>query len=110
MKIRQDCTCPLEIMHDVLKGKWKTVILWQLHYRGKASLSELENDIKGINQKMLLLHLNELREYDLVDKIKYEGYPLKVEYFLTEARGNKIIEALKIMQELGNEYLKYKDK
>ncbi len=110
MKIRQDCTCPLEITHDILKGKWKTVILWQLHHRGKASLSELENDIKGINQKMLLQHLNELREYGLVDKIKYEGYPLKVEYFLTEGRGNKIIEALKIMQEVGNEYLNDKDK
>ncbi len=54
---------------------------------------------------MLLQQLNELREFGLVDKIQYQGYPLKVEYFLTENRGNRIIKALEIMQEVGQEYL-----
>lgn len=110
MKIREEYTCPLEITHDILKGKWKTVILWQLKFHGKTSLSQLEKDIKGISQKMLLEQLNELREYGLVDKIQYEGYPLKVEYFLTEEKGEKIIEALAIMQDVGQEYLSYNNK
>ncbi|MDF2678473.1 MAG: transcriptional regulator [Bacillota bacterium] len=105
MKLRKECTCPLEITHDILKGKWKTIILWQLKYHGKSSLSQLQKDINGISQKMLLQQLNELREFGLVDKIQYQGYPLKVEYFLTENRGNKIIKALEIMQEVGQEYL-----
>lgn len=105
MKLRKECTCPLEITHDILKGKWKTIILWQLKYHGKTSLSQLEKDIKGISQKMLLQQLNELRAFGLVDKIQYQGYPLKVEYFLTEDRGQKIITALEIMQEVGQEYL-----
>lgn len=105
MKLRKECTCPLEITHDILKGKWKTVILWQLKCYGKSSLSCLENGIKGISQKMLLQQLNELKEFGLVDKIKYKGYPLKVEYFLTEDRGQKIVKALEIMQEIGQEYL-----
>ena len=105
MKIRKECTCPLEITHDIFKGKWKTVILYQLKHYGKLSLSQLEKDIKGISQKMLLQQLGELREYGLVDKIQYEGYPLKVEYFLTPDRGQKIIEALEIMQEVGKDYL-----
>lgn len=105
MKFRKEYTCPLEITHDILKGKWKTVILWQLKYRGKTSLSGLEKDIKGISQKMLLQQLNELREFGLVDKIQYQGYPLKVEYFLTEDKGYKIIKALEIMQEVGREYM-----
>ncbi len=109
MKIREEYTCPLEIVHDILKGKWKTVILYQLKYYGVASLSDLEKGIKGINQKMLLQQLNELREFGLVDKIKYEGYPLRVEYFLTKDRGEKIIEALEIMQEVGKKYLNAKD-
>ncbi|MPM68592.1 hypothetical protein SDC9_115526 [bioreactor metagenome] len=54
---------------------------------------------------MLLQQLNELREFGLVDKIQYQGYPLRVEYFLTEDRGRKIIKALEIMQEVGREYL-----
>ena len=105
MKLRKECTCPLEITHDILKGKWKTIILWQLKHNGKTSLSQLEKDIKGISQKMLLEQLKELREFGLVDKIQYEGYPLKVEYFLTVGRGHRIIKALEIMQQVGQEYL-----
>jgi DNA-binding HxlR family transcriptional regulator len=105
MKVRKECTCPLEITHDILKGKWKTIILWQLKHHGRTSLSQLEKDIKGISQKMLLEQLKELREFGLVDKIKYQGYPLRVDYYLTEDRGHRIIKALEIMQEIGKEYL-----
>ncbi|HPN37561.1 MAG TPA: helix-turn-helix domain-containing protein [Melioribacteraceae bacterium] len=105
MKIRKVYTCPLELVHDLLKGKWKTVIIYQLGHLKTASLSQLEQSIKGISQKMLLEQLNELREYKIVDKINYPGYPLKVEYFLTETKGYKILEALKIMQEVGREYI-----
>jgi DNA-binding HxlR family transcriptional regulator len=110
MKLRKKCTCPLEITHDILKGKWKTIILWQLNFHGRASLSQLEKDITGISQKMLLEQLNELREFGLVDKKQYQGYPLKVEYFLTEVRGQRIIKALEIMQEVGQEYLNEENK
>lgn len=105
MKVRKEYTCPLEIAHDILKGKWKGVIIWQLNYNGRASLAVLEKEIKGISQKMLLEQLKELREFGIIDKIQYEGYPLKVEYFLTEGRGKKAVEAFNIMQELGKEYL-----
>ena len=105
MKIREEYTCPLEIVHDILKGKWKTVILYQLKHYKVASLIDLEKGIKGINQKMLLQQLNELKECGLVDKRKFDGYPLKVEYFLTEDRGEKIIEALEIMQNIGKNIL-----
>lgn len=27
MKIREDFTCPLELVHDMIKGKWKLIIL-----------------------------------------------------------------------------------
>lgn len=104
MKIREEFTCPLEFVHDIIKGKWKPVIIWQINYIGRVSLSQLEKEIKGISQKMLLEQLKELMEYGIVDKIKYEGYPLRVEYFLTEDKGTKFIKALEIMQELGREY------
>lgn len=105
MKIREEYTCPLEIVHDILKGKWKTVILYQLKHYTKASLSDLESSINGITQKMLLEQLNELRQYGLVEKIKYAGYPLKVEYYLSKDSGEQIIEALEIMQKVGLQYL-----
>lgn len=104
MKVRQTYTCPLEIVHDIIKGKWKTIILWQLKY-GRSSLAELERNIEGISQKMLLQQLKELIAFGLVEKQSFEGYPLHVEYFLTEKAGKKIIEALKIMQEVGINYM-----
>lgn len=106
MKLRKEYTCPVEYVHDVLKGKWKMVILYQLKYREKASLSDLEKDIKGINQKMLIQHLKELIECGFIGKNSFDGYPLRVEYFLTEDRGKKILEALEIMQDIGKDFIK----
>lgn len=104
MKIRKNYTCPLELTHDMLKGKWKPIILWRLRL-GKTSLVQLRKDIKGISEKMLLEHLKELIAYGFVEKTVYEGYPLKVEYYLTDTRGYKILEALVIMQSLGHDFL-----
>ncbi|SFB09924.1 winged helix-turn-helix transcriptional regulator [Clostridium frigidicarnis] len=104
MKIRDEYTCPLEVVHDIIKGKWKSIILWQLKY-GPTSLSKLEHDISGISQKMLLEQLKELKEFGLVDKVNFNGYPLHVEYFLTEERGKKIIPALEILQSIGVDYM-----
>lgn len=104
MKIRKDYTCPLEIVHDIVRGKWKPIILFQLKDYSK-SLSQLQKEINGITQKMLLQQLKELREFGIVDKVSYEGYPLHVEYFLTPTKGREILKAFKIMQSVGIEYM-----
>lgn len=103
MKIRDEYTCPLEIVHDIMKGKWKTIIIFQLK-NGKTSLARLEHDIKGITQKMLLQHLRELKHWGIVGKINSDGYPLQVGYYLT-GRGEKMLQAVKIMQEIGIDYM-----
>lgn len=103
MKIRKTCTCPLEIVHDIMKGKWKTIIVFQLRNGGMGP-ADLERGIEGITQKMLLQHLRELRAFGLIGKIEPEGYPLRVTYFLTE-RGEKLLRAVRIMQDIGVEYM-----
>lgn len=105
MKMRQNYTCPLELTHDMMKGKWKPIIIWRLRL-GHTSLSKLEKDIIGITQKMLLEQLKELIECGLVEKKVFEGYPLRVEYFLTKDMGEPMLEALKIMQEIGIVYMR----
>lgn len=105
MKLRTQYTCPLELVHDMVKGKWKTIILWQLTY-GASSLSQLEKGIVGISQKMLIEHLNDLVHFGFVTKVKKEGYPLSVEYSLSVPQGQEIAEALKIMQKIGILYMK----
>ncbi len=100
MKIREDYTCPLEIAHDIMKGKWKPIILFQLQ-KEPVSLSALERSIAGISQKMLLEQLKELQAFGLVDKHTFNGYPLRVEYSLTPERGRRMLEAVRIMQQIG---------
>ncbi|GMA97715.1 helix-turn-helix domain-containing protein [Pelosinus sp. IPA-1] len=102
MKIRSEFTCPLELTLDMISGKWKPIIIWRLRL-GKQQLSTLNKDIQGINQKMLIQHLSELIECGIVEKITYLGYPLKVEYFLTEI-GFKFLGGLEVFQEIGQEY------
>lgn len=105
LKIRDEYTCPLELVHDMIKGKWKPIILWRLRL-GATTLSKLEKDIDGITQKMLLEQLKELIGYGFIEKKIFEGYPLHVEYSLTSDRGVQILEALRIMQHIGINYLK----
>ena len=104
MKISDYYTCPLEIVHDIIKGKWKTIILYQMK-DGPKGLSELEQKIEGINQKMLVEQLRELIQFGLVEKKTFEGYPLRVEYSITNGRGRKMIDAINIMQMIGVEYM-----
>lgn len=104
MKIRDDYTCPLEMVHDMIRGKWKTIILYQLK-DGPRGLARLEHEIGGITQKMLLEQLRELIQFGLVKKKTYDGYPLRVEYSVTEGRGAKMLEAISIMQSVGIDYM-----
>ena len=105
MKLRQTFTCPLELTHDMLKGKWKPIILWRLRL-GKATLAHLERDIDGITQKMMLEHLKGVGAFGFVDKEVSGGYPLKTVYFLTRPQGERVLAALTIMQEIGIDYMK----
>lgn len=103
VKMRNEYTCPLEMTHDIIKGKWKPIIIWQLS-KGGCSLSCLKKSIQGISQKMLVQHLNELLECGMVGKTTNGSYPLKSDYFLTE-RGEKMLEAVSIMQSIGIEMM-----
>ena len=101
--IRSEFTCPLELVHDMVKGKWKLIIIFNLR-KGSCSFSDLLHSIDGISQKMLLEQLKELKQFGLVGKKSYAGYPLKVEYFLTDM-GLKMLSAIEIMQGIGIEYM-----
>jgi len=103
MRIRSRYTCPLEIVHDLVRGKWKTLLIFQLR-NGPQSFTALLRSIEGISEKMLLQQLKELQTFGLVCKTSGEGYPLQVAYWLTE-RGMQLLDAVLIMQEVGIAYM-----
>lgn len=104
MKTRSSYTCPLELTHDLTKGKWKPLILWLLRDEDR-SLSALKKSIHGISQKMLIEQLQELQAVAMVERTQYNGYPLRVSYSLRE-RGRKMLQAIVIMQEIGVELMR----
>lgn len=104
MKFRDTYTCPLELTHDLIKGKWKPILLWQIGKNNIQSFSALKHSIPAMSEKMLTEQLNELLATQLINKDKTTTYPLKVTYTLTPY-GEKLLTAITIMQEVGSDML-----
>jgi DNA-binding HxlR family transcriptional regulator len=95
--------CPVEATLDVIGGKWKPVILWQLKAE-KLRFSGLQQSMQGISPKMLTKQLRELEEAGLVLREIYPEVPPRVEYSLTEF-GKTVLPVLDALCEWGSKYL-----
>ncbi|MCT2591293.1 helix-turn-helix transcriptional regulator [Streptomyces sp. N2-109] len=76
--------CGIDAAMDVVAGKWKSLILWELHHHGIRRFAELRRGLPGVSEKMLIQHLREMEEDGLVHREVYREVPPKVEYSLTE--------------------------
>ncbi|MFD7235115.1 winged helix-turn-helix transcriptional regulator [Streptomyces syringium] len=76
--------CGIDAAMDVVTGKWKSLILWELHHHGIRRFAELRRGLPGVSEKMLIQHLREMEEDGLVHREVYREVPPKVEYSLTE--------------------------
>ena len=74
--------CPIRTTLEMVGGKWKLLILQQLHGE-KLRLSELKSLIPDISEKMLIQELKTLVESGLVHRKNYGEVPPRVEYSLT---------------------------
>lgn len=96
-KIPLNLNCGLDLIGEVLYGKWKIRLLWFINQDHKRP-SELQRKIPGASRRVLNIQLKELEEHGLVSKIIYPVVPPKVEYSLTEF-GKTIIP---VISALGN--------
>lgn len=76
--------CGIDAAIDVVSGKWKSLILWDLDSHGTRRFGELRRGLPGVSEKMLIQHLREMEEDGLIDREVYREVPPKVEYSLTE--------------------------
>ena len=74
--------CPIRTTLDVIGGKWKPLILFQLKH-GPRRFSALRRSIPDVTQKMLTDRLKELERDGIVHREVYAVVPPKVEYSLT---------------------------
>jgi DNA-binding HxlR family transcriptional regulator len=76
--------CGIDAAMDVVAGKWKSLILWELDNYGTRRFGELKRGLSGVSEKMLIQHLREMEADGLVHREVHRQVPPKVEYSLTE--------------------------
>lgn len=96
--------CPVRKSLEILGGKWKLRIIYQLRNE-VLRYGELKRLIPDISEKMLIQELKSLVEYGILHKKSYPEIPPKVEYTLTEA-GKKVLPLIQFLEEFGAAYLK----
>jgi len=89
---RQPYLCGLDAAMDIVGGKWKALILWELR-ADRRRFGELRRGLPGVSEKMLIQQLRELETGGIVHRKMYDQVPPKVEYSLTEL-GSTLMEAL----------------
>jgi len=75
-------SCALEAIVDVLGGKWKPGILFNL-MTGPMRFAEMRRRLGPITEKMLAQQLRELVAEGVVQRIDHHEVPPHVEYALT---------------------------
>ncbi|MBL7707016.1 MAG: helix-turn-helix transcriptional regulator [Taibaiella sp.] len=82
-KILPNLNCGLDLIGEVLYGKWKIRLLWFIN-EGHQRPSELQRKIPDATRRVLNIQLKELEDHELITKKIYPVVPPKVEYRLTE--------------------------
>ncbi|TDW51645.1 HxlR family transcriptional regulator [Flavobacterium sp. 270] len=101
-KIIPSLNCGLDLIGEVLYGKWKIRLLWFIN-EGHKRPSELQRKIPDASRRVLNIQLKELEEHELITKIIYPVVPPKVEYSLTDF-GKTLIPVISSIGNWGDEH------
>jgi DNA-binding HxlR family transcriptional regulator len=82
MKKTQTISCGLLSALEVIGGKWKALVLWELH-TGPRRFGELRRCVPGISEKMLIQVLRGLEADGVINRRDYREIPPRVEYAVT---------------------------
>ncbi len=75
--------CPVQLSMNVLMGKWKVLVLWQLFLKNRR-YGELKRLVPGISHKVLSDTLKVLEEERFIFRHDFQENPPHVEYGLTD--------------------------
>jgi DNA-binding HxlR family transcriptional regulator len=95
--------CGLDVALDIVGGKWKALILWELA-PGARRFGELRRQVDGISEKVLIQQLRELETAGIVHREQYNEVPPRVEYSLTPL-GESLNTALVPLCEWGEQHM-----
>ena len=92
--------CAIDAAMSVIEGRWKSVILCLLAYKGPMRFNQLLKSIDGISSRILTKQLKELEEDGVVVRKVTTDPVLKVEYSLSQ-KGESLIPVMKTIAEWG---------
>ena len=96
--------CPVTPVIQMLQGKWKLQILYELCIKSPMRFGELKKMLKPITNTALTNALKELETSELVQRIQYNEMPLRVEYSLTE-KGRDLLPVFYAISQWGLKYI-----
>ena len=108
MSTASDYRCTVSVTLEIIGGKWKSLILWQLSFK-TLRFSQLQRRLQKVTQKMLTQQLRELERDGLILREVYAEVPPRVEYSLTEL-GRSVVPILELMCQWGRDYLDMDDR
>lgn len=92
--------CAVTHALNIIGGKWRLPIIWQLSTQDSMRYNELKRHLEGITNIMLTRSLQDLEENGLVSRKEFSQIPPHVEYSLTESC-KQLLPALDIINEWG---------
>jgi DNA-binding HxlR family transcriptional regulator len=101
-KTLPNLNCGLDLIGEILYGKWKMRLLWFID-QGHKRPSELQRKIPDASRRVLNVQLKELEIHELVTRKIYPVMPPKVEYELT-AFGKSLIPVIDAIGMWGDEH------
>lgn len=101
-KTLPNLNCGLDLVGEILYGKWKIRLLWFIN-QGHKRPGELQRKIPDATRRVLNLQLKELEMHELVTRKIHPVMPPKVEYELT-AFGQTLIPVINAIGLWGDEH------
>ncbi|WP_117190556.1 winged helix-turn-helix transcriptional regulator [Rhizobium terrae] len=102
MKRLPDDDCGFASALNVIGGKWKTDILWEINIAPRR-FGELRRILAGVSEKVLAQQLREMEADDLIRREVFPGRVQRVEYSATEF-GRSLNHAVTVMADWGKAY------
>jgi len=99
-RLRDDC--PVKAAIDVIRGRWKPSILYELS-SGTKRFCDLQTALPAITAQVLTVQLRQLEADGVVARTVYAEVPARVEYSLTDL-GGELSEVMDALERWGVRY------
>lgn len=97
-------TCPMRRTLELLSGKWRTHIIYELCKKPSCRFGELKKSVSGITNTMLTNTLRDLEQVGIVHREQFNEIPPHVEYSLTE-KGRDLLPVFTELAKWGENHL-----